>query len=86
MKTKEQLSDNFLEDVVSILELGNFRFTRETRNTKIDVSSEVKVKLKQLCQQNRNERIKYNELHGPNITMHTEWPYNVMSGYFNLYL
>ena len=86
MKTKEQLSDDFLKEVVSVLELGDFIFTKETMNTKVDISDEVKQKLKQLCGENKDERIRYNEFYGPNKTMNVDWSYEVMGKYFNLYL
>ncbi len=66
MKTKKQLSDDFLKEVVSVLELGDFRFTKETMNTKVDISDEIKQKLKKLCDENKDERIRYNEFYKPN--------------------
>jgi len=86
MKTNEQLSDNFLKEVVSVLELGDFRFTKETMNTNVDISDDIKRKLKQLCNENKDERIRYNEFYGPNKTMNINWSYDVMTKYFNLYL
>lgn len=40
MKTIEQLSDGFLKQIVSVLELSDFRFTKETMNTKVNISDE----------------------------------------------
>ena len=84
MKTNRQLSDNFLEEVVSVLNLNDFRFTQNTWNTNVNVSNETKTELKKLCKQNKNERTKYNRINGPNKTMNTNWSYDVMSLYFNL--
>ena len=86
MKTKEQLTDDFLEEVVSVLELVYFRFTKKTMNTKVGINNEIKQKLKRLCCENKDERIRYNEFYGPNKTMNVDWSYEVMGKYFNLYL
>ena len=86
MKTKEQLSDDFLKEVVSVLGLGDFRFTKETMNTKVEVELKQKLKLKQLCEENKDERIRYNEFYGPNKRMNINWSFSVLNGYFNFNL
>ena len=78
--------DDFLKEVVSTLKLGDFRFTKETMNTKVDISDEVKQKLKRLCVENKNERVRFNELYGPSKTKNVDWGYDVIAKYFNLQL
>jgi len=82
MKTKEQLklelSDNFLKEVISVLQLGDFRFVKKNMNTNVKICDNVKIKLKKLCKENKDERIRYNEFYKPNSTMNINWSYQVM--------
>ena len=84
MKKETQLSDIFLDKIVSVLEIGNFRFTKETMNTKITIDDVVKRKVEQMCNENKEDRIRYNKSYAPNKNMNINWSYDVMKNYFNL--
>lgn len=84
MDTKK-MSDDFLSNVVNILGLEkNFRFDPSTINTKIDIDSERKSKLKKLCAEDKYARSIINKKRDSNHQMNLNWSYEVLKLYFNL--
>jgi hypothetical protein len=86
---RRELSDYFLEKVISVLNLGDFRFTREKWNTELDVNNKQILELEQLCNENKNKREKYNQENNPdNILnigmMNVNWSYETILLYFNI--
>lgn len=83
-KVKEELSDQFLTEVVSILGLPkNFRFTNETMGSVVDISDNQIEKIKELCVENEKNRIEYNKKDDRVVTMNSKWSYEVIENYFN---
>ena len=84
MIRQRKLEDWFLRDVTTLLGLDGFKFTTETMNTKVNVSDVVKQNIKQLCEKNKSDRIKYNEEYFPGKSMNPDWSYQVIDKYFSI--
>ena len=87
MKTKKELTFDFLSEVISVLNLPtNFKFIKETENTKVVVSKVQQPKLKLLCEKNKSDRDIFNQNNSSASTMNLNWSYSILIRHFNLYL
>lgn len=71
-------SYNFCEKVVEILNLGDFKYSKKTWHTKVNVSSTQRKELYDLCVEN-------NRLRNIQDNPKTNWSFGVLELYFNIY-
>ena len=92
---RPELSDDFLRQVVNILNLpNNFRYSLDTMHTTVNVTSLQKSELKRLCDKNRDMIITHNgirdnepiRLAKVSDIYFSNWSYGVLKNYFDIYV